>query len=143
MDVAVAAVFPVQPESFADAVAVATVDLDALSPAARAAINVPIVASQSAGGRGGGGRGRGGANGAPVDSLTLLKQELAALSPAATIRVTRDVAAKLFRRTSIDGLNPGGTGGTVNAALDYLELAERVGAERRGDHSRQRSGAQA
>jgi hypothetical protein len=108
------------PNRFADAAAVATVDLDALSPAARAAINIPTVASQT---QSGGGRGRGGRGGnAPVDSLTLLKQELATLAPSATIRITRETAAKMFRRTSIDGLNPGNSGGTVSASLDFVEL---------------------
>jgi Peptidase family M28 len=96
---------------------VATVDLDGLSPAARGAINVPTVASQSAaGGRGG----RGGA--AAADSLTILKQALQALQPAATIRVTRATAARLFHRATIDGLTPGGVGGVVSASLDYVEL---------------------
>ncbi len=111
------------PSRFADAVAVATIDLDALNPAARAAINVPTVASQTAaqGGRGGGRGGRGG-DAAPVDSLALLKQQLAAMTPQATIRNTRDAAARLFHRTSIDGLAPGAMGGTVAASLDFVEL---------------------
>ncbi|MEP6491236.1 MAG: M28 family peptidase [bacterium] len=104
---------------FADAVAVATVDLDALSPTARAAINIPIVASQNAGG---GGRGRGGANGAPVDSLALLKQQVAALAPSAVVHVTRETAARMFHRQTIDALNPGAQGGIVSASLDYVEL---------------------
>jgi hypothetical protein len=105
------------PSRFADAAAVATVDLDALSPAARAAINNPTVASQDAGARGGRG-----AAGASVDSLTLLKQALQASQPAATFRLTRAAAARLFHRSTIDGLTEGGLGGTVTATLNYIEL---------------------
>src|SRR5262245_12849075 len=67
------------PSRFADAVAVATVNLDDLSFAARQAINVPTVAQQAAVGAGGGGRGgRGGRGGnTPVDSATALRQQLA------------------------------------------------------------------
>ena len=108
------------PSRFADAVAVATVDLDGLTPAQRAAINVPTVASQSTT-RGGRGGGRGGAA-TPVDSLTLLKQQLSTLVPQATLRLTRAAAARLFHRASIDGLTPGGTGGVVTASLDFVEL---------------------
>jgi hypothetical protein len=112
------------PSRFAGAAAVATVDLDALTPAQRAAINVPTVATQSvAGGRGGGrAGGRGGAAPAPVDSLTILHQQIDALAPAATIRLTRAAAAQLFGRSSIDGLTPGITGGSVNASLDFIEI---------------------
>ena len=107
---------------FADAAAVATVDLDALSASARAAINTPSAASGAPRG-GGGGRGGRGAAGAPQpDSLTLVKQALAAMSPPATIRLTRAAAARLFHRTSVDGLTPGGQGGQVTASLDYVEL---------------------
>ncbi len=105
------------PSRFADAAAVATVDLDALSSAARAAINNPSVASQDGGARGGRG-----AAGAPVDSLALLKAELQALQPAATFRLTRAAAARLFHRGTIDGLTQGGMGGTVTATLNYIEL---------------------
>jgi hypothetical protein len=111
--------FGAAPSRFANAVAVATIDLDELTPAQRAAINIPTVASQSAV-RGGGGRG--GRGGDAVDSLTLLKQQIAALAPQATLRMTREGAAKLFHRTSIDGLVPGGTGGLVTASLDFIEL---------------------
>jgi hypothetical protein len=108
------------PNRFADAAAVATVDLDALSSAARAAINIPTVASQT---QSGGGRGRGGRGGnAPVDSLTLLKQELATLAPCATRRITGETAATMVRRTAIDGLKPGNAGGPVSASLDFVEL---------------------
>jgi hypothetical protein len=108
------------PNRFAGAAAVATVDLDALTPAQRAAINVPTVATQSAAG-GRGGRGRGGATPAPVDSLTILHQQIEALAPAATIRLTRATAAQLFGRASIDGLTPGISGGSVTASLDFIE----------------------
>jgi hypothetical protein len=106
------------PSRFADAVAVATVDLDALNPAQRAAINIPVVASQ------GGGRGRGGRGGAavPTDTVRALRAQIATLAPQATFRLTRAAAAKLFHRASIDGLTPGGTGGLVTASLDFVEL---------------------
>ncbi len=107
---------------FAGAAAVATVDLDALTPAQRTAINVPTVASQS-GGRAGGGGGRGGRGGAAaaVDSVALLHAQLDALTPAATIRLTRAAAAQLFGRASVDGLTPGIAGGSVTASLDFIE----------------------
>ncbi|MBY0490924.1 MAG: M28 family peptidase [Gemmatimonadaceae bacterium] len=107
---------PAVPARFANAVAIATVDLDALTPAQRAAINEPTVSSQLVG-RGGAPAGRGG--GAPVDSLTLLKQQF--LAPA-VLRVTKEGAAKLLGRTSIDGIAAGAKGGIVNATLDFVEL---------------------
>lgn len=120
--------FAPAPNRFADAVAVATVDLDALTPAQRVALNEPTVASQSTGGRGGGGGGgRGGAAPAPVDSLSLLKAQLAALQPQATLRITRAAAARLFARTSFDGVALGAKGGIVNANLDYVELPSDFG----------------
>lgn len=107
---------------FAGAAAVATIDLDALTPAQRAAINVPTVATQSAGRAGGGGRGgRGGAPPAPVDSLAILHAQIDALAPAATIRLTKAAAAQLFGRASIDGLTRGLVGGSVNASFDFIE----------------------
>jgi hypothetical protein len=109
---------------FADAVAVATVDLDGLSTVARRAINVPTVATQGApavGGGGRGGRGGRGGNAPPVDSMTQLRQTIAQLMPQATIRLTRAAAASLFGR-SVDGLQLGATGGKVTASLDYVEL---------------------
>ena len=118
------------PNRFAGAAAVATVDLDALTAAQRTAINVPTVATQSAaGGRGGGGRGRGGRGGAapPPDSLTILHQQIEALEPAATIRLTRAAAAQLFGRPSIDGLTAGMAGGSVNASLDFIEAPSEWG----------------
>ena len=114
------------PSRFADAVAVATIDLDALTPAERAAINEPTVASQSNGGRGGPPRGAVAVEG-PVDSVALLKAQLAALQPQATLRITRAAAALLFSRTSFDGVARGTKGGTVNASLDYVELPSEFG----------------
>ncbi len=104
---------------FAGAAGVATIDLDALTPAQRAAINVPTVATQSAAG-GRGGRGGRGATG-PVDSLAILHAQIDALAPAAAIRLTRAAAAQLFGRSSVDGLTPGLTGGSVTASLDFIE----------------------
>jgi len=111
---------------FADAVAVATVDLDALSAAQRAAINMPAVASQAAAPRGAP-AGAPGANAAPVDSLALLKAQLAALQPQAVLRITREAAARLFARTSIDGLTAGASGGVVNASLHFVEEPTNFG----------------
>jgi hypothetical protein len=104
------------PSRFTDAVAVATVDLDALAPAQREAITVPNVATQSAPGRT-----RGPQQQASPDSLTLLKQQLAALAPQATFRLTREAAARLFRGRPVDGLALGTAGGAVTASLDYVE----------------------
>jgi hypothetical protein len=109
--------FQQQAAPYPNAAAIATVDLDALSPAQRAAINEPAVASNGAGGRGG----RGGAPTGDVDSLTLLKNQIAALTPQAVIRLTRDGAAMLFKGKPIDALSPGATGGTVTASLDFVE----------------------
>jgi hypothetical protein len=98
---------PQAPSRFASAVAVATVDLDALTPAQRAAINVPTAASQNAG---------------AVDSVALLRQQLDQLAPQATLRLTRDAAARLFKGRPVDALTAGATGGTVTASLDFVEL---------------------
>ena len=43
----------------------------------------------------------------PVDSLALLRQQLAAAQPQPTLRLTRDAAARLFRRATLDGLAAG------------------------------------
>ncbi len=102
---------------FDDAVAIATIDLDALTPAQRVALNEPMVATSSAPGR----AAPAGAARGPVDSIALLKTQLAALQPQATIRLTRDAAARLFNRTNIDGLSAGQKGGTVTASLDFVE----------------------
>ena len=108
---------------FADAVAVAVVNLDSLNEKQRAALNVPIAATQTtapaAGGRGGRG-GRGG-NGAPVDSMTLLRQQIAQLMPQANLRITRAAAATLLGGRSVTSLAPGAPGGSVTASLDFVE----------------------
>ena len=111
----------------AGAVAVATINLDTLTSAQRAAINIPTVASSSGGrggpGGGGGAGGRpGGASNAPVDSVALLKAQIDALAPQAAIRLTRAAAAQLFGRRTIDGLPLGTTGASVSASLDFIEL---------------------
>ena len=98
------------------AVAVATADLDALTPAQRAAINTPTVATQSAIGRGRPGTPQ------PTDSLTLLRQQLDALAPQAVFRLTKEAAARLFAGQPLESMAPGTVGTTVTASLDYLEL---------------------
>ena len=109
--------FAFGPNRFADAVAVATVDLDALTDAQRVALNTPTVATNL------GGRGAPPANlNVPVDSLALLKTQLNQLAPAATLRLTKAAAARLFGDKPVDGLAPGTRGGTVAASLEYLEL---------------------
>lgn len=105
------------PSRFADAVAIATIDLDELTPAQRAAFNNPVAASQNTAGRGGGP-----APTTPGDSVALLKQQLATLAPQATLHISRAAAAQMFTRRSIDGLAMGNTGGTVTASLDFVEL---------------------
>jgi hypothetical protein len=114
---------------FATAVAVATINLDTLSPAARAAINVPTVATLSlppaAGGRGGRG-GRGAPAPPPPDTVTVLNQLIAQAMPQASIRLTRAAAAKLFGRP-VDALAVGATGGRVTASLDFVELPSEWG----------------
>ena len=116
--------FGAAPSRFADAVAVATVDLDALNEGARAGLAAPAVATLSAaGGRGGaGGRGRGGAAAPQPDSLTLLKQQLGQLAPQATLRLTKAAAQRLFGGRKFESLTLGTAGGTVTAALDFVEL---------------------
>ncbi|MEP6621282.1 MAG: M28 family peptidase [bacterium] len=107
------------PNRFADAAAVATIDLDALTTEQRTALANPIVATPSAaGGRGG----RGGAAGAPVDSMAIFRQQLSALNPPAVIRITKAAAAQLFTRKSIDGLAAGNGGGIASGSFDYLEM---------------------
>lgn len=108
---------PPPPTRFGGAVAVATVDLDDLTPAQRAAINTPTVATQSTFGRG-----RGPQAPATTDSLTLLKQQLDQLAPQATLRLTRAAAAQLFGGQPVGSMALGTVGGTVNASLDYVEL---------------------
>lgn len=101
---------------FADAAAVATVNLDDLSHAQRVAINEPTMASQAGGGR------RAFGPQQQVDELTQLKQQLAMLQPSATIRITRNAAAQLFAGRNVSSLALGTTGGTVNASLHFLTL---------------------
>ncbi len=105
---------------FEDAVAVATVDLDALSAADRAAINNPAVASQPSVPR------AATANGS-VDSMALLRQQLNALMPPAQLRITSAAAARLFSRPNLNGLSAGTSGGVVNAMLDFVELPTNYG----------------
>jgi hypothetical protein len=107
---------------YPDAAAIALIDLDDLTPAQRAAINEPTVATSAAPPRAGGGGGRGGAANAPVDSLALLKAQLAQLAPQASLRLTRAAAARLFKGTTLDGIAPGAKGGVVNASLEFVEL---------------------
>ena len=121
---------PAASTRFAGAVAVATVDLDALTDAQRIAVNEPTIATGPARGGGGGGRGgRGGAGAGAasvpvvVDSIALLKQQIVGLSaPQANLRLTRAAAAKLFFGKPVDGLTLGAKGGTVTASLDFVEL---------------------
>jgi peptidase M28-like protein len=109
---------------FTNAAAVAVVDLDTLNRAARLALNIPTVATQSAppgiGGRGGRG-GRGAANAPPPDTVTVLTTIVSQLLPPANLRITRAAAAKLFARP-VAGLALGATGGKVTASLDFVEL---------------------
>ena len=109
---------------FADAAAVATVDLDSVNAGARALINMPAVATLSTAGGGRAGRGGRGAaaNQPPPDSLTLLKQQIAQLTPPASIRLTREAATRMFGGRSLEKLLPGTEGGIVSAALDFIEL---------------------
>jgi len=107
---------------FAEAAAVAVIDLDDLTPEQRRAINEPTVATFA-----GPARTPAGPAGAAVDSLVLLKQQLAALQPQAQFRLTRAAAAALFSRASFEGVAAGTKGGTVNAALDYVELPSEYG----------------
>ncbi len=87
------------PARFADAAAIATVDLHVLSPSARALLNDPPATLDT---------GRGGAPPAPAP-------------PAApTLRLTPEAGAKLFGRP-IDGLAPGATGGTATVRPSYME----------------------
>ncbi len=108
---------------FEEAAAVATIDLDALTLAQRVALNDPTVATAVATPRGAplGAAGAAAASG-PVDSIALLKQQLSTALPQAALRLTRDAAARLFNRTSIDGLAAGMKGGTVTASLEFVEL---------------------
>ena len=78
---------------FPDAIAIAVVDLDALSPAQRAALNNPIQSS----------------------SLTA-----AVPAPTASLRITAAAAAKLLG-SPVSGLQAGAAGGSVTANLQFVE----------------------
>ena len=103
---------------FDDAVAVATVDLDGLSPAQRVALNEPVVATQIAAPRM---APAAAAGAAPVDSLQLLRDQLEQLQPQEVLLLTTAGAAAQFARPSLDGITAGTTGGRLNAALDFVE----------------------
>ncbi|MHB8837595.1 MAG: M28 family metallopeptidase [Gemmatimonadaceae bacterium] len=111
--------FGPQPTRLNGAVAVATINLDGLTPAQRAAINQPTQASSSVMRTFGG---RPGAQTAPPDSLTIMKQLVDMLQPQANIRLTKTAAARLFGRANFDGIPLGTTGGSVTASLDFIEL---------------------
>ncbi len=108
---------PPPPSRLAGAVAVATVDLDALTPQQRIALNTPTVATQNTAGRG-----RPGAPPANVDSVTLLRQQLDALAPQAVLRLTKSAAEKLFGGQPLESMALGVAGTTVTASLDFVEL---------------------
>lgn len=110
--------FGPQPTRLNGAVAIATVNLDDLTAAQRAAINQPTQATSSAVRTFGG---PGAANQA-VDSLAVYRQMVAMLAPQAVIRLTRNAAAQLFGRKTLDGIPLGTTGGSVTASLDFIEL---------------------
>ena len=118
------------PDRFEQAAAVAVVDLDDLTPAQRKAINEPTVATQLAAVRGAPAAPApavAGAAAPPVDSLALLKAQVAALNPAAQLRLTRAGAAKLFGRASLDGLTAGTTGRVMNASLHFTSVPSEFG----------------
>jgi hypothetical protein len=109
--------FTPPPSRFAEAAAVAIVDLDNLTPAQRVAINEPTVAQQAAP--------TARASAAPAtaaDSLAQLKRELAALQPQGQFRLTKAGASQLFKGQPVEALAPGARGGTVTASLDFVEL---------------------
>jgi hypothetical protein len=113
---------PTAPGRFDAATAVAVIDLDDLTPAQRVALNEPTVATITPTPRV-----APTPAGTPVDSLALLRQQVAQLQPQAQLRITRAAAAALFSRTSFEGVTPGTSGGTVNAALDFVELPSAYG----------------
>ena len=122
------------PARFAGAVAIITVDLDALTPAQRVAINEPIVATSGmqptlvaptppGAGRGGRGNAAPTTPPAPVDSLALFKALLATANPPqANLRMTREAASQLFKGKSVEGLSLGSNGGKLTSALEFLDL---------------------
>ena len=105
---------------YPDAAAIAMIDLDELTPAQRAAINEPNIATALTAPRGA--PQRPGAAPAAVDSIALLKAQIAQLMPQAQLRLTRRGAARLFRQTSLDGVAAGARGGVVTASLEFVEL---------------------
>ena len=108
---------------FADAAAVAIVDLDAVALPLRAAIAAPDVAVMATSPRT-----RPAAAGAPVDSLGQARQMIAMLAPQATIRLTRTAAARLFNRATLEGIAPGASAGTrVQAALHWASTPTNYG----------------
>jgi hypothetical protein len=107
---------------FEDAAAVATIDLDDLTIAQRVALNEPTVATAVPTPRGAPTGTTGVTAQGAIDSIALLKQQLSAALPQAAVRLTRDAAARLFKRTSIDGLAAGMKGGVVTASLEFVEL---------------------
>lgn len=106
--------FTPPPSRFADAAAVAIVDLDNLTAAQRVAINEPTAAQQLTPPRA--------AGSAATDSVSLLKQQLATLQPQASFRLTKAGASQLFKGQPLEALAPGARGGVVNASLDFVEL---------------------
>src|SRR5262245_34300898 len=88
------------PSRFADAAAVATIDLQILRPSARALLNNPLSTLN-------------------VDNEGRATQpQVVEAAPA--LRITPEAAAQLFGR-SVEGLTPGTTGGTVTAKLVFVE----------------------
>jgi hypothetical protein len=74
------------------------------------------------------GAGRGGqGSAAPVDSIALLKAQVAQLAPQGQLRITRAAAARLLDRPSLDGVTAGAKGGTVTAALHFVETPTDFG----------------
>lgn len=116
--------FGARPSPFADAVAVATIDLDALTPAQRVAINEPTQTTLSTPPRA---RLTPGRNGAPADTMAYLRALVAELQPQANIRLTTAAAARLFGGTSLEGVTAGAKGGTVTASLDFVEIPTEWG----------------
>ena len=110
---------------FANAVAIARINLDDATPAQRIAINNSVIASMTQ--AIGGGRGGAGAAGAAVDSVALLRNQLAALAPQAQLRITRAAAAKLFQRATVENLSRGSRGGVVTASLHFVETPTDFG----------------
>ncbi len=109
---------------FANAAAIVRVDLDDLTTAQRVALNNPEVASMTS--AVGGGRMGGTAN-AQVDSVALLRAQVAALAPQAQLRVTSAAAAQLFKGRAVNQLTKGATGGTVDASLHFVETPTNYG----------------